>query len=444
MHRLSSIWCHTLFAIILYPLTVCAQSSTPDTKTYTVGEGWSSNSVNAVIFRKNSLTTFQGTQYIAWYDQDGYVILGKRKIGKDAWGVKKTSYQGNVNDAHNTISIMVDGRGYLHMSWDHHGSPLRYCRSKAPGSLEMSEEMPMTGRHEESVTYPEFYSMPDGKLLFFYRDGASGQGNLVINSYDAETQQWTQLHSNLISGEHERNAYWQACADEQGTLHLSWVWRESANVASNHDLCYARSTDGGNTWEKSTGEKYTLPITAATAEYAWKIPQNSELINQTSMTADGQGMPLIATYWRDTATDVPQFRVVYLAGQDWKMQDLGFRKTAFSLSGVGTKRIPISRPQILALSKKNKTSAYVLFRDEERGNHVSLATCEDLSQDAWQLKDLATDDYGSWEPTYDTELWKQQGILDIFLQKVTQIDGEGRADMPPQPVQVLEWMPEKF
>lgn len=442
MHRISSVLYCTFFAIILYPLTACAQSRVPDTKIYTVGEGWASNSVNAVIFRKNSLATFQDTQYIAWYDQDGYVMLGKRKIGTDAWETRKTPYQGNVSDAHNTISIMVDGKGYLHMSWDHHGNPLRYCRSKAPGSLEMSEEMPMTGRHEENVTYPEFYSMPDGKLLFFYRDGASGRGNLVINSYDAEAQQWTQLHSNLVSGEGERNAYWQACADEEGTLHLSWVWRESANVASNHDLCYARSTDSGRTWQQSTGEQYALPITASSAEYAWKIPQNSELINQTSMTTDSRGMPLIATYWRDSTTDVPQFRVVYLDGQDWKMQNLGFRKTAFTLSGAGTKRIPISRPQIVADSKNNSTAAYVIFRDEARGNCVSVAICEDLSQDTWKLKDLATGDYGSWEPTYDTELWKQQGILDIFLQKVTQIDGEGKANVPPQPVQVLEWLPE--
>jgi hypothetical protein len=33
-----------------------------------------------------------------------------------------------------------------------------------------------------------------------------GNGNLVVNSYDTSTQQWTRLHDNLISGEGLRNA----------------------------------------------------------------------------------------------------------------------------------------------------------------------------------------------------------------------------------------------
>ena len=42
----------------------------------------------------------------------------------------------------------------------------------------------MTGKDEDDVTYPEFYRMPDGDLLFAYRSGASGRGNLVLNRYD--------------------------------------------------------------------------------------------------------------------------------------------------------------------------------------------------------------------------------------------------------------------
>lgn len=100
-----------------------------------VAEGWASNSVNAVIFRKNALVSFRDTQFIAFYDAEGTVVLGKRRIGADQWQLKQTPYKGNVRDAHNCISIMVDGAGYLHMAWDHHNDPLHYCRSTAPGSL---------------------------------------------------------------------------------------------------------------------------------------------------------------------------------------------------------------------------------------------------------------------------------------------------------------------
>lgn len=406
-----------------------------------VDSGWAANSVNTVIFRKNSLVTFGNTQFIGFYNGAGYVVIGKRAGGSKAWQLRQTPYKGNTSDAHNTISIIVDGAGYLHLSWDHHNNPLRYCRSVQPGSLEMSSKMPMTGKAEASVSYPEFYKLPDGDLLFFYRNGASGRGNLVMNRYSVHTKQWTQLHDNLIDGEGARSAYWQACVDSRGTIHLSWVWRESPDVSSNHDLCYARSRDGGKTWEKSTGQNYVLPIRAATAENACSIPQKSELINQTSMYADAQGHPYIATYWREADSPIPQYHLVFNTGSQWQIQNLGFRKTPFSLSGAGTKRIPISRPQIIAWQSGRLLSAALIYRDEERGNRISMALNKDLRQTGWQLHYLGTEPVGSWEPTYDTELWKTKGILNLFVQNVEQVDAEGKAALPPQMIRVVEWKP---
>ena len=103
----------------------------------------------------------------------------------------------------------------------------------------MSDKLPMTGILEEHVTYPEFYRLSDGNLLFFYRDGSSGNGNLLINYYDCETQRWSKRQQNLIDGEGERNAYWQMAIDAEDRIHLSWVWRETPDVATNHDMCYA-------------------------------------------------------------------------------------------------------------------------------------------------------------------------------------------------------------
>lgn len=405
-----------------------------------VGEGWANNSVNTVIFRRNSLTTHQDMQYAAYYDQEQHVVLARRKHGTDKWEIRKTSFTGRAADAHNSISIMADGEGYLHVSWDQHGDTLRYARSLRPGSLELGEEMAMTGLKEDNVTYPEFYRMPDGRLLFFYRYGASGMGDLVINQYDPDQQRWTQLQSNLIDGEGERNAYWQAFVDGDGTIHLSWVWRESWDVASNHDMCYARSRDGGLSWENSKGEKYSLPINIRNAEIAYPIPQNSELINQTSMSADSRGNPVIASYWREQGSEVPQYHILYHDGEAWHRQQVSSRTTPFSLSGGGTKRIPISRPQVL-LQSSNRTRAYLIFRDAERGNKVSAAVSQNFPNTEWQLKDLSELSVGSWEPTYDTELWKKKGILNLFVQKVEQLDSEGIANTQPQMVYVLEWEP---
>lgn len=407
----------------------------------TVDSGWAANSVNTTVFRKNSLVSHTGNQYIAFYNKAGYVMLGKRKMDAVKWELHQTAYKGNINDAHNVISIMIDDDDYLHMAWDHHNNKLHYAKSKEPGSLQLGEQMSMTGKAENKVSYPEFYKMPNGDLLFFYRDGGSGNGNLVINKYSLQSKTWSPLQSSLIDGEGKRNAYWQAFVDVKGTIHISWVWRESPDVASNHDLCYARSTDGGITWERSTSEKYQLPVTESAAEKAAIIPQGSELINQTSMFADADGNPYIATYWREQNTTIPQYHLVFKKDNRWDVRDLGFRTTAFSLSGAGTKRIPIARPQITAWQKGKQTAAAIIFRDEERGSKVSVAINYDLTKNTWQVRDLTETSVGSWEPSYDTELWKSRQLLHFFLQKTEQADAEGRSNLPPQMVQVLEWKP---
>ena len=425
----------TFFLICICPIFAQKQFNV---KSIDVGLGWANNSINTVVFRKNALVSYKNWQFIAYYDSNSYVVLGKRKLKSSHWQLQKTAFKGHTNDAHNTISIMVDGDGFLHLAFDHHNNPLRYCRSKKPLSLDMTDKMSMTGLSEQSVSYPEFHRLPNGNLLFFYRNGASGKGNLVINYYDLKTQKWTQRHSNLIDGEGKRSAYWQACIDTHGTIHISWVWRESPDVASNHDICYARSKDDGLTWTQSTGAPYALPITAQNAEYTCKIEQKSELINQTSMFADAEGNPYIATYWREKENTPPQYHLVFLNKNGWQIQNLGFRKTPFSLSGMGTKRIPISRPQIVVQQKGNETAAFILFRDAERGDKVSIAFCKNILKPDWQIEDLTPESVGSWEPTYDTELWKSKGKLHVFIQKVEQIDGEGQGRVPPQMVRVLE------
>lgn len=398
-----------------------------------VGEGYSNTSVNTTVFRNSSLVTDEDVQYISYYDPEGYLVLGKRKLNESDWTLQRSQYKGNVADAHNVISMMVDGEGYIHVSFDHHGHPLNYCRSLKPGSLELGPKEAMTGTDEQDVTYPEFYKMPEGDLIFVYRSGASGRGNLIMNRYDLDTHKWERVQDILIDGEGQRNAYWQLYVDEKGTIHLSWVWRETWLVETNHDLCYASSPDGGKTWYKSTGEKYMLPIRKDNAEYAWRIPQNSELINQTSMCTDADGHPYIVTYWREADSDVPQYRVVWNDGKQWQMRPVVERTLAFSLKGGGTKMIPIARPRIVVDGNK----AYFVFRDAERGSKVSMAYTKDLRQGEWKVKDLTDFLVEAWEPSLDTELWKQQKRLHLFVQTTYQGDGEKTVDKAPTPVYVL-------
>jgi hypothetical protein len=413
----------------------------PDLQAIPVAKGWARTSVNTTIFRHDGITTYGDLQYVAFYDAEQRVVLAQRKLGSRAWNFKRTQFKGVCKDAHNSISLAVDGDGFIHMSWDQHSQPLRYCRSIAHSSLELTDEMPMTGVNEKKVTYPEFHRLPNGDLLFAYRYGGSGRGNLALNLYDVKTRRWTQVHDQVIAGEGVRSPYWQMALDSHGTLHLSWVWRESPDVASNHDMAYAKSVDAGKTWLKSNGEAYQLPITADTAEYAAHIGPEHELINQTSMCADENGNPLVATYWRPEGLKVPQFFVIYRDGTNWKTSQVTRRTTAFSLSGTGTKAIPISRPQIVVEAQGGQNKVFVFFRDAERQSRVTVAVCDDLVRGEWRQQDLTTESVGMWEPSYDTELWARAKVLDIFLERVGQGDAETSQNLAPQPISILEWKP---
>ncbi len=428
----------SLFSKILLPAVsafLCWHcTGTRTSELIEVGPGYSKTSVNTAVFRTSPLVTRGDTQYIAYYDSVGYVTLGKRAHGSREWQLHRTQYKGNVADAHNVISIGIDGNGLLHASFDHHGHPLRYATAVAPGLLELGPMQSMTGLDEDNVTYPEFYSLSNGDLLFVYRSGASGRGNMAINRYDAATRRWQRVQDNLLDGENERSPYWQLYVDANDVIHLSWVWRETWLVETNHDLCYAKSTDGGVTWLRSDGTPYTLPITAANAEYARLIPQNSELINQTSMTADKDSRPYIVTYWRDSASTVPQYRIVWHDGSRWNDRAISERTTPFSLSGGGTKMIPISRPRVVA----DKDFIGVIFRDAERGSKVSMASTTTGPEGAWSVTDLADLDVDAWEPTLDSDLWRRDSKLNIFVQRTAQGDGEKTVDINATPVYVLE------
>jgi hypothetical protein len=428
-----------IFFLFLFSLFLGCKSG----RTYTseVGEGWAKTSVNATIFRKNSLVSDKNYQYIAYYDSAGFVTLGKRNHNSPDWSLNTTQYKGNVWDAHNIISIMVDGDGYLHVSWDHHDNPLNYARSLAPGSIELGEKEQMVGHLEDNgVTYPEFYALPDGGMFFVYRYGASGDGNIVLNRYNLQEKKWVRIHDNLVTGEGKRNAYWQMAVDNNGAIHLSYVWRDTWDVATNHNMCYAKSVDGGVSWHTSYGRALDIPISYETSEVAIEIPQRSNLINQTAITTDAAGNPAIASYWTMAEHDVTQFFVIYHNGHQWSVSQASERKTPFSLAGGGTRRIPVSRPQLLTYADNGNTYFYLVYRDEEVANRIVLCQGK-LVSDSIIWKQKVVDDLyvGQWEPSFDTELWRNSSVLSLFIQKVGQGDGGEKAvELEPQMVKVFQ------
>ena len=405
---------------------------------------WAGSSVNVLANQSSTLFTASDAQYAAFYDADARLVLAKRPLGSEAWQTQVTSYTGNVADAHNTVALAVDGAGYLHVAWDHHAQPLNYARGTAPGSLELGPKQPMTGTLENLVTYPMFFRQPDGGLLFLYRDGRSGRGNIVLNRYDAIARTWRRLHDNLIDGEGARSAYLAATLDANGTLHLAWIWRDSPDVATNHDICYAKSADGGVTWTTSTGAPLALPLTAATAEYALKIPQNSRLMNSPAITTDAAGRPYITSYWAPPGGDIPQFHVVRHDGKAWSVTQVTQRTQPFELRGAATKRPPISRGSILTRqSPAGTVEFHLIYRDDERGGRIVAVSTNDLAKPDWRTRELTTTSVGAWEPTVDPVAWANFGEAHLLVQAVEQQDGNDRVakTVEPTPISSLIWKP---
>ena len=141
-------------ALLLFNNSDAQNSKHKNVTVSKAGMGWAGNSINTVVFRKNSLTSNDTVQFIGYYDAEGYVVIGKRNLNESVWQLKRTQYKGNIADAHNSISIMLDGDGFLHIAWDHHNNPLHYCKSKEPLSLELTDMMPMTGNAEKKIIVP--------------------------------------------------------------------------------------------------------------------------------------------------------------------------------------------------------------------------------------------------------------------------------------------------
>jgi rhamnogalacturonyl hydrolase YesR len=407
-------------------------------------DGWAGSSANVIAGIQNSLFTDGPRQFAVFYASDGTLVLSKRTLGEDVWTSLRSPYRGRVADAHNVAAVIVDGAGFLHVAWDHHDNPLNYARSLAPHSLKLGARQAMTGLHEGNVTYPSFLRLPDGDILFLYRDGSSGKGNLVLNRYCVRDGTWSQVHEKLIDGQGRLSAYCSTFVDVRGTLHMAWVWRSSPDVATNHDLCYARSTDGGATWTSVSGKPLSIPITADNADYALRIAPGRSLMNPPSLTADGKGNPFIADYWCPEGSSVPQYHLVHYDGAQWHVSQVTQRKTPFALSGSATKHPPLSRSALFTRQgSKQSREVFLVYRDDDRGGRIVVAMCPDLSKPAWHFSELTQEGVGAWEPSMDAVQWSRLSQLHLLVQKVDQKDGNDSrpADSVSSPISSLIWSP---
>lgn len=392
---------------------------------FDLGEAWAGNTVNTVIFRHHGIFTHQGMQFTSFYVDEHTLRFISRRLSDDHISQYDLAGEYNLKDAHNSISMGVDRQGYLHACYDHHASKLRYRRSLQPLSIDgWTDDLPMTGQHEDKVTYPTFI-LPRGDypLTLLYRDGTHNKGSARLKYYDEQTGRWKDKPTPILSGAEQKpwtsNAYWNHPAiGSDGSLHLSFVWRTGVlgeeQLVNNINIGYAWSPDNGHHWYTLQGQPYQVPITPTTAETIWPVPPGSNLINQCSMALDKNNRPHIVFYAND-ANGVPQYQHLRYDGKQWHHQIISNRESAFRLVGGGTLKIPISRPEILI---DEKSDVYVIMRGDLTDNRLAFALLP-APKYIFNQKNagiLVNEDVGFSEPVIDRERWLNEKVLSILVQ----------------------------
>ncbi|USN99472.1 MAG: BNR-4 repeat-containing protein [Phycisphaeraceae bacterium] len=416
------------------------------TFSYIYPYGYNNNSINSVAFSRSNVVTEGGYQFTAFYSAlaSARMQICRRPLGTDDWTVVNTALTAaNVTDDHDNVNLAVDGDGHLHVSWGMHNNPMRYRISDNvvtgpdfnPAMLSFTAPAYWTGtsaNHDSSVTYPEFYKVPNsGDLLFIYRQGESGDGDTYFTRFDNATDTFEKnlvLQGSLTSV----NAYLNRLAyTAGGELFASWTWRSTPAFQTNHNIMFARSADDGVSWRDQNGNGYTLPITEPQAQIIANIPQNSSLINQTDMTVDQNGHPLIATWYAPLAgsgNDTRQYMLHWYDGATWHVTQLSDRVGQSSAHETSDAYVrDLGRPVVLV---DGDGRTYVIMRYDEAQNNIVVAYSMDKVN--WDYIRLTDADMGSYEPSYDHELWVAEHKLHMYYQAHM---GDGAAS----PVSILQW-----
>ena len=318
-------------------------------------------------------------QYIAFYDGDHQMTVGKRKLSETQWDFAKLPERVGW-DTHNRIVLFQDRKEYLHITGNMHCAPLRYYRTKNAGDIHTFEGIhTWTGDYENRVTYPTVFKLRDGSIYMMYRHGGSGNGMRILVRYDELTQEWTKTVPALTNGRDRSptcNAYpLGILEDSSGVWHIAWCWRETPDVVTNFDICYAKSLDRGISWKGWDGTDLKLPITPENAHVVERIDQKNGLMNGGNFIVDGEGRPYIG-YTRFDKDGYNQLYVATPVDGKWKVVQLTDWKHRFYFEGRGTipespptPRISITAGQKILVSYSNRYAGIpkgqlVLTRDQ--------------------------------------------------------------------------------
>ena len=295
------------------------------------------------------LYTHGNRQYIAYYNADRNLVVGQRNLDDknfELYLMSLTSREtaGGTStvlgwDSHNYLTIGIDKDGFIHLSGNMHVNPITYFKSTRPNDIStLAQETELVGTHEKRCTYPHFMLTKEGRLLFHYRDGGSGNGNEIYNIYSCETKKWSRmLDVPLTDGQGLMNAYQtQPTVMKDGWYHVYWVWRDSPDCATNHDLSYMKSPDLKN-WFNAFGEKVELPATLdKKLLIVDPIPVNGGIINLAAKLCLDEDNNTVFAYHKYDSIGNLQFYTARVNDKKWIYKQVSNWDYRWEFSGNGS------------------------------------------------------------------------------------------------------------
>ena len=313
-------------------VSAIALAETP--KLEAIDQVWSGHSVNFAI------QTSSARVFVAYYDANRRLTVASRARAGGSWTYQKLDSVTGW-DSHNYIALSLDSAGRLHLIGNMHNDPLTYFRTTVAGDISTFVSVPelVDRKVEQRMTYPVFLEDREGRLILKYRDGGSGKGNEIYDVFDPATATWSHLLATpLVDGEGKRNAYFvgPTFGPVGGYFHLAWVWRDSPDAETNHDLSYARSRDLVH-WERSDGTTLALPITLSRAEIVDPVPVGGGMINNNTVVGFDNELRPVITYHKFDAQGNTQ---IYLARREkhgWTIRQISkWRDFRWDFHGRGS------------------------------------------------------------------------------------------------------------
>ena len=296
-----------------------------------------------------SLYTNGNSQYIAYYNSNRNTVVGQRDLSDENFSLhilpatyRETS--GGTSsvvgwDSHNSLTLGIDKEGFIHLSCNMHVNPITYFKSEKPHDIStLKQEMEMVGSNEKRCTYPHFMLSKERELIFHYRDGGSGNGNEIYNIYSTEEKKLSRmLDVPLTDGQGLMNAYQtQPTVMSDGWYHVYWVWRDTPDCSTNHDLSYIKSPDLKK-WYNAFGEPIELPATLdKKSVIVDPIPVNGGIINLAAILClDENNKPHFAYHKYDEVGNL-QFYTSHIIDGKWVAKQVTNWDYRWEFSGNGS------------------------------------------------------------------------------------------------------------